>query len=83
MEAAVKNTAEQDELGVDFFEDVNLKVMIPRRARMRDQVRKDSVFLYPEDAHKSCRCQMFPVRKPAVRAVSVEDQEGQDAAQQV
>lgn len=37
----MKNTAEQDELGVDFFEDVNLKVTIPRRARMKDQVRKD------------------------------------------
>lgn len=40
MEAAVKNTAEQDEFGVEFFEDVNLKVTIPRRARMKDQVRR-------------------------------------------
>lgn len=44
MEAAEKNTAEQEELGVDFFEDVNLKVTIPRRPRMRDQVRRSKLF---------------------------------------
>ncbi|XP_029705420.1 sentrin-specific protease 6 isoform X2 [Takifugu rubripes] len=37
VEAAVKDTLEQDEFGVEFFEDVNLKVTIPRRARMKDQ----------------------------------------------
>lgn len=52
VEAAVKNTLEQDEFGVEFFEDVNLKVTIPRRARMKDQVRKYSVDLYREDGHE-------------------------------
>ncbi|XP_075871497.1 sentrin-specific protease 6 isoform X2 [Nelusetta ayraudi] len=37
VEAAVKSAAEQDEFGSDFFEDVNMKVTIPRRARMKDQ----------------------------------------------
>lgn len=49
VEAAVKDTAEQDELGVDFFEDVNLKVTIPRRARMKDQVSSESLLLCPEE----------------------------------
>lgn len=39
MEAAEKNAAEQEELGAEFFEDVNVKITIPRRARMKDQVR--------------------------------------------
>lgn len=39
VEAAVKSTAEQDEFGSDFFEDVNMRVTIPRRARMKDQVK--------------------------------------------
>lgn len=39
MEAAVKSAAEQDELGTEFFEDINMKVRIPRRTRMKDQVR--------------------------------------------
>lgn len=39
VEAAVKSPTEQDEFGSDFFEDVNMKVTIPRRARMKDQVR--------------------------------------------
>lgn len=47
----MKDTAEQDELGVDFFEDVNLKVTIPRRARMKDQVRSESLLLCPEEKH--------------------------------
>lgn len=38
VEAAVKSTTEQDEFGADFFEDVNMKITIPRRARMKDQV---------------------------------------------
>lgn len=42
VEAAVKNTTELDEFGAEFFEDVNLKVSIPRKARMKDQV-SDSV----------------------------------------
>lgn len=46
----MKSTAEQDELGLDFFQDVTLKVAIPRRARMKDQVRKESLSLDPEDA---------------------------------
>lgn len=40
VEAAVKSTTEQDEFGADFFEDVNMKITIPRRARMKDQVRR-------------------------------------------
>lgn len=47
VEAAVKNTAEQDELGLEFFEDVHLKVTIPRRARMKDQVRDPPLTLGP------------------------------------
>uniref|UniRef100_A0A3B3UW36 Sentrin-specific protease 6-like n=1 Tax=Poecilia latipinna TaxID=48699 RepID=A0A3B3UW36_9TELE len=39
VEAAVKSAAEQEELNADFFEDVNTKITIPRRARMKDQVR--------------------------------------------
>ncbi|KAM4713005.1 sentrin-specific protease 6 isoform 2-T2 [Anableps anableps] len=37
VEAAVKSTEEQEELSADFFEDVNTKITIPRRARMKDQ----------------------------------------------
>ncbi|XP_041832466.1 sentrin-specific protease 6 isoform X2 [Melanotaenia boesemani] len=37
VEAAVKSGAEQEELNVEFFEDVNMKITIPRRARMKDQ----------------------------------------------
>ncbi|XP_029984460.1 sentrin-specific protease 6 isoform X2 [Sphaeramia orbicularis] len=37
VEAAVKSAAEQEDLGAEFFEDVNMKVTIPRRARMKDQ----------------------------------------------
>ncbi|XP_062293548.1 sentrin-specific protease 6 isoform X1 [Scomber scombrus] len=37
VEAAVKSTAEQEELNTEFFEDVNMKITIPRRARMKDQ----------------------------------------------
>uniref|UniRef100_A0A087YH30 SUMO specific peptidase 6a n=1 Tax=Poecilia formosa TaxID=48698 RepID=A0A087YH30_POEFO len=37
VEAAVKSAAEQEELNADFFEDVNTKITIPRRARMKDQ----------------------------------------------
>ncbi|XP_055088408.1 sentrin-specific protease 6 isoform X2 [Periophthalmus magnuspinnatus] len=40
VEAAVKNAVEQEELGADFFEDVNMKISIPRRARMKDQFGK-------------------------------------------
>lgn len=53
VEAAVKNTPEPDEFGVEFFEDVNLKVTIPRRARMKDQVRQYRVDLYREDGHEN------------------------------
>ncbi|CAJ1077718.1 sentrin-specific protease 6 isoform X1 [Xyrichtys novacula] len=37
VEAAVKSPGEQEELGTEFFEDVNMKITIPRRARMKDQ----------------------------------------------
>ncbi|KAM9339547.1 sentrin-specific protease 6 isoform 1-T1 [Symphorus nematophorus] len=45
VEAAVKSAGEQqqqqqqqlEELGTEFFEDVNMKFTIPRRARMKDQ----------------------------------------------
>ncbi|XP_076612147.1 sentrin-specific protease 6 isoform X2 [Chaetodon auriga] len=37
VEAAVKSAGEQDELNAAFFEDVNMKITIPRRARMKDQ----------------------------------------------
>ncbi|XP_070781445.1 sentrin-specific protease 6 [Enoplosus armatus] len=37
VEAAVKSAGEQEELNTEFFEDVNMKIMIPRRARMKDQ----------------------------------------------
>ncbi|XP_051816758.1 sentrin-specific protease 6 isoform X1 [Acanthochromis polyacanthus] len=37
VEAAVKNAGEQEEINADFFEDVNMKVTIPRKARMKDQ----------------------------------------------
>lgn len=38
VEAAVKSTGEPEELNTEFFEDVNMKITIPRRARMKDQV---------------------------------------------
>ncbi|XP_063758184.1 sentrin-specific protease 6 isoform X2 [Eleginops maclovinus] len=37
VEAAVKSAGEQEELGAEFFEDVNMKITIPRRSRMKDQ----------------------------------------------
>ncbi|KAF7642947.1 hypothetical protein LDENG_00247820 [Lucifuga dentata] len=37
VEAAVKSVAEQEEATSDFFEDVNMKISIPRRTRMKDQ----------------------------------------------
>uniref|UniRef100_UPI0037E9AFF6 sentrin-specific protease 6 isoform X2 n=1 Tax=Semicossyphus pulcher TaxID=241346 RepID=UPI0037E9AFF6 len=37
VEAAVKSPEEQEELATEFFEDVNMKITIPRRARMKDQ----------------------------------------------
>ncbi|KAM4522810.1 sentrin-specific protease 6 isoform 1-T1 [Odontesthes bonariensis] len=37
VEAAVKSAGEQEEPNNDFFEDVNTKITIPRRARMKDQ----------------------------------------------
>ncbi|XP_005452488.1 sentrin-specific protease 6 isoform X3 [Oreochromis niloticus] len=38
VEAAVKSVAEQEEVNLDFFEEmVNTKITIPRRARMKDQ----------------------------------------------
>uniref|UniRef100_A0A8C6TYB7 Ubiquitin-like protease family profile domain-containing protein n=1 Tax=Neogobius melanostomus TaxID=47308 RepID=A0A8C6TYB7_9GOBI len=37
VEAAVKNAAELDEANGDFLDDVELKISIPRRARMKDQ----------------------------------------------
>jgi len=38
VEAAVKSAGEQEESNGEFFEDVNMKITIPRRARMKDQV---------------------------------------------
>ncbi|XP_061785904.1 sentrin-specific protease 6 isoform X2 [Nerophis lumbriciformis] len=40
VEAAVKSCSEQDELSAEFFEDVNLKIMIPRGPIMKDQLQK-------------------------------------------
>ncbi|XP_034436488.1 sentrin-specific protease 6 isoform X3 [Hippoglossus hippoglossus] len=37
VEAAVKSAGDQEETNTEFFEDVNMKVTIPRRARMKDQ----------------------------------------------
>lgn len=37
VEAAVKSAGEQEDLNTEFFEDVNMKITIPRRARMKDQ----------------------------------------------
>ncbi|XP_060947120.1 sentrin-specific protease 6 isoform X2 [Limanda limanda] len=37
VEAAVKSAGDQEEVNSAFFEDVNMKVTIPRRARMKDQ----------------------------------------------
>lgn len=37
VEAAVKSAGEQEEVNLDFFEAVNTKITIPRRARMKDQ----------------------------------------------
>ncbi|XP_022625983.1 sentrin-specific protease 6 isoform X4 [Seriola dumerili] len=38
VEAAVKSAGDQDpEMNTEFFEDVNMKITIPRRARMKDQ----------------------------------------------
>ncbi|XP_069371511.1 sentrin-specific protease 6 isoform X2 [Paralichthys olivaceus] len=37
VEAAVKSAGDQEEINTEFFEDVNMKVTIPRRARMKDQ----------------------------------------------
>lgn len=38
VEAAVKSAGEQEEPYGEFFDDVNMKITIPRRARMKDQV---------------------------------------------
>ncbi|XP_074471250.1 sentrin-specific protease 6 isoform X2 [Sebastes fasciatus] len=37
VEAAVKSAGEQEVPNTEFFEDVNMKITIPRRARMKDQ----------------------------------------------
>ncbi|XP_040920513.1 sentrin-specific protease 6 isoform X2 [Toxotes jaculatrix] len=37
VEAAVKSAGDQEEINTEFFEDVNMKITIPRRARMKDQ----------------------------------------------
>ncbi|KAM4633410.1 sentrin-specific protease 6 isoform 2-T2 [Polymixia lowei] len=37
VEAAVKSTGERDELMSDLFEDINMKISLPRRPRMKDQ----------------------------------------------
>ncbi|XP_047429985.1 sentrin-specific protease 6 isoform X2 [Mugil cephalus] len=37
VEAAVKSAGELEDLGAEFFDDVNMKITIPRRARMKDQ----------------------------------------------
>ncbi|XP_039981156.1 sentrin-specific protease 6 isoform X4 [Xiphias gladius] len=37
VEAAVKSAGDQEEMNTEFFEDVNMKITIPRRARMKDQ----------------------------------------------
>lgn len=38
VEAAVKSGGEPEDPSADFFEDVNMKFVIPRRSRMKDQV---------------------------------------------
>ncbi|XP_077366072.1 sentrin-specific protease 6 [Festucalex cinctus] len=40
VEAAVKSGGEREDPSLDFFEDVNMKVVIPRRGRMKDQFGK-------------------------------------------
>lgn len=46
VEAAVKSVAEEEEVNLDFFEEmVSTKITIPRRARMKDQVRRGRMFL--------------------------------------
>ncbi|XP_029902980.1 sentrin-specific protease 6 isoform X2 [Myripristis murdjan] len=37
VEAAVKSTGEQEEMNTELFEDINTKITIPRRPRMKDQ----------------------------------------------
>lgn len=37
VEAAVKSPGDQEDMFTEFFEDVNMKITIPRRARMKDQ----------------------------------------------
>lgn len=45
VEAAVKSVAEEEEVNLDFFEEmVSTKITIPRRARMKDQVRRGGMF---------------------------------------
>ncbi|XP_051908628.1 sentrin-specific protease 6 [Hippocampus zosterae] len=40
VEAAVKSGGEPDDPSADFFDDVNMKFVIPRRSRMKDQFGK-------------------------------------------
>nr|XP_057928146.1 sentrin-specific protease 6 [Doryrhamphus excisus] len=40
VEAAVKSGGEEEELSTEFFEDVNVNIMIPRPTRMKDQFGK-------------------------------------------
>lgn len=44
VEAAVKSTGEQEEMNTELFEDINTKITIPRRPRMKDQVRRLVLF---------------------------------------
>ncbi|XP_024146835.1 sentrin-specific protease 6 isoform X3 [Oryzias melastigma] len=37
VDAEVKSTEAQEEISTEFFEDVNIKITIPRRTRMKDQ----------------------------------------------
>ncbi|XP_024912487.1 sentrin-specific protease 6 isoform X2 [Cynoglossus semilaevis] len=53
VEAAVKSVGEQEEVNMEFFEDVNMKVMIPRRARMKDQFGNQPAEQFPPRAKKS------------------------------
>ncbi|KAK7877091.1 hypothetical protein WMY93_032200 [Mugilogobius chulae] len=44
----VKSAVEQEEPGPEFFEDVNVKISIPRRARMKDQFTTEHIQLDTE-----------------------------------
>ncbi|XP_074541521.1 sentrin-specific protease 6 isoform X2 [Halichoeres trimaculatus] len=52
VEAAVKSPGEQEEFGMEFFEDVNMKITIPRRARMKDQFGNQPAEHFPPKTKK-------------------------------